>query len=40
MRIAPLALEQAEAAWLAGDQQGILAATDRVFEEAVEDGGP
>jgi class 3 adenylate cyclase len=40
MRIAPVALAQAEVAWLAGDRRGILAATDRVFEEAVEIGGP
>ncbi len=40
MRIAPVALAQAEVAWLAGERQGILVATDRVFEEAVEIGGP
>jgi class 3 adenylate cyclase/tetratricopeptide (TPR) repeat protein len=40
MRIAPVALAQAEVAWLAGDRHGILAATDRVFGDAVEVGGP
>jgi class 3 adenylate cyclase/tetratricopeptide (TPR) repeat protein len=40
MRIAPVALAQAEVAWLAGDREGILAAADNVFGYAVEIGGP
>jgi class 3 adenylate cyclase/tetratricopeptide (TPR) repeat protein len=40
MRIAPVALAQAEVAWLAGDRDGIVAATDRVFADALEQGGP
>jgi hypothetical protein len=40
MRIAPVALAQAEMAWLAGDRDGIMAATDRVFGDALEQGGP
>jgi tetratricopeptide (TPR) repeat protein len=40
MRIAPVALAQAEVAWLAADRDGIVAATDRVFARAVEQGGP
>ena len=40
MRIAPVALAQAEVAWLAGDRDGITAATDRAFGEALEQGGP
>jgi class 3 adenylate cyclase/tetratricopeptide (TPR) repeat protein len=40
MRIAPVALAQAELAWLAGDRDGIIAATDRVFEDARADRGP
>jgi class 3 adenylate cyclase/tetratricopeptide (TPR) repeat protein len=40
MRIAPVALAQAEVAWLAGDRDGIMAATDRVFGDALEQGGP
>ncbi len=40
MRIAPVALAQAEVAWLAGDHDGIVAATDRVFADALEQGGP
>jgi class 3 adenylate cyclase/DNA-binding phage protein len=40
MRIAPVALAQAELAWLAGDRDGIVAATDRVFGGALEQGGP
>ncbi|HYY64567.1 MAG TPA: hypothetical protein VE688_08135, partial [Gaiellaceae bacterium] len=40
MRIAPAALAQAEVAWLAGDRDGIMAATDRVFADALEHGGP
>jgi tetratricopeptide (TPR) repeat protein len=40
MRIAPVALAQAEVAWLAGDRDGIVAATDIVFGEALEQGGP
>jgi class 3 adenylate cyclase/tetratricopeptide (TPR) repeat protein len=40
MRIAPVALAQAEVAWLAGDRDGITAATDRAFREALELGGP
>src|ERR671931_233382 len=38
-RIAPVALAQAEVAWLAGDRDGIMAATDRVFGDALEQGG-
>jgi class 3 adenylate cyclase/tetratricopeptide (TPR) repeat protein len=40
MRIAPVALAQAEAAWLAGDREGIIAATELVFEDALEQRGP
>lgn len=40
MRIAPVALAQAEVAWLAGNRDGIIAATDRVFGDALEQGGP
>jgi class 3 adenylate cyclase/tetratricopeptide (TPR) repeat protein len=40
MRIAPVALAQAEVAWLRGDRDGILAAIDRVFGDALEQGGP
>jgi class 3 adenylate cyclase/tetratricopeptide (TPR) repeat protein len=40
MRIAPVALAQAEVAWLADDRDGIIAATDRVFGDALEQGGP
>jgi class 3 adenylate cyclase/tetratricopeptide (TPR) repeat protein len=40
MRIAPVALAQAEVAWLAGDRDGIVVATDRVFRDALEQGGP
>jgi class 3 adenylate cyclase/tetratricopeptide (TPR) repeat protein len=40
MRIAPVALAQAEVAWLAGDRDEIIAATDRVFGDALEQGGP
>jgi hypothetical protein len=40
MRIAPVALAQAEVAWLAGDRDGITAATDRAFGDALEQGGP
>jgi hypothetical protein len=40
MRIAPVALAQAEVAWLAGDRDGIVAATDIVFVDALEQGGP
>jgi class 3 adenylate cyclase/tetratricopeptide (TPR) repeat protein len=40
MRIAPVALAQAEVAWLAGDRDGTMVATDRVFEDALEQGGP
>ena len=40
MRIAPVALAQGEVAWLAGDRDGIAAATDRVFGDALEQGGP
>ena len=40
MRIAPVALAQAEVAWLADDREGMVAATDRVFEDALEQGGP
>jgi hypothetical protein len=40
MRIAPVALAQAEVAWLAGDSAGIVAATDRVFGDALELNGP
>ena len=40
LRIAPVALAQAEVAWLAGDRDGITAATDRVFGDALEQGGP
>lgn len=39
-RIAPVALAQAETAWLAGDLEGAVHATDRVFERAREHGGP
>ena len=40
MRIAPVALAQAEVAWLAGDSAGIVDATDRVFGDALELNGP
>jgi tetratricopeptide (TPR) repeat protein len=40
LRIAPVALAQAETAWLAGYGDGIVAATDRVFGNALEQGGP
>jgi class 3 adenylate cyclase/tetratricopeptide (TPR) repeat protein len=40
MRIAPVALAQAEVAWLGGGRDGIMAATDRVFGDALEQGGP
>ena len=40
MRIAPVALAQAEAAWLEDDRDGIIAATELVFEDALEQGGP
>jgi class 3 adenylate cyclase/tetratricopeptide (TPR) repeat protein len=40
MRIAPVALAQAEVAWLAGDRHGIITTTDRVFGDALEHGGP
>jgi class 3 adenylate cyclase/tetratricopeptide (TPR) repeat protein len=40
MRIAPVAVAQAEVAWLARDRDGIVAATDRVFADALEQGGP
>jgi len=40
LRIAPVALAQAEVAWLAGDRDGIVAATDRVFADAVAQAGP
>jgi tetratricopeptide (TPR) repeat protein len=40
MRITPVAVAQAEVAWLAGDRDGIVAATDRVFADALEQGGP
>jgi class 3 adenylate cyclase len=40
MRIAPVALAQAEAAWLAGDRDGIIAATELVFEDALVHRGP
>ena len=40
MRIAPVALARAEVAWLAGDRDGIIAATDRVFGQACERRGP
>ena len=40
MRIAPVALAQAEVAWLGGDRDGIIAATERVFADAREQGGP
>src|SRR5262249_3023101 len=36
MRIAPVALAQAEVAWLAGDRERIVAATDRVVGDALE----
>jgi class 3 adenylate cyclase len=39
-RIAPVVLAQAEAAWLAGNRDGVVAATDRVFVDALEQGGP
>jgi class 3 adenylate cyclase len=40
MRIAPVALAQGEVAWLAGDRDGIVAATDRVFADALDQSGP
>jgi class 3 adenylate cyclase/tetratricopeptide (TPR) repeat protein len=40
MRIAPVALAQAEVAWLAGDRHGIIAATGRVFSDALDRRGP
>ena len=40
MRIAPVALAQSEVAWLAGDSDGIVRATDRVFADAREQRGP
>jgi hypothetical protein len=40
LRIAPVALAQAEVAWLAGDRDGIIVATDRVFADALVQGGP
>jgi tetratricopeptide (TPR) repeat protein len=40
MRIAPVALAQAEVAWLLDDREGITAATDRVFADALELSGP
>jgi tetratricopeptide (TPR) repeat protein len=40
LRIAPVALAQAEVAWLGRDHNGLVAATDRVFEAALESGGP
>ena len=40
MRIAPVALAQAEVAWLAGDRDGIVSATGRVLGDALEQGGP
>ena len=38
LRIAPVALAQAEAAWLSGDDDRIVLATDLVFRDAVEQG--
>jgi class 3 adenylate cyclase/tetratricopeptide (TPR) repeat protein len=40
LRIAPVALAQAEVAWLSGDRDGIVAATDRVFADAVAQAAP
>jgi class 3 adenylate cyclase/tetratricopeptide (TPR) repeat protein len=40
LRIAPVALAQAEVAWLAGDRDAIVAATDRVCGDALEQRGP
>jgi class 3 adenylate cyclase/tetratricopeptide (TPR) repeat protein len=40
LRIAPVALAQAEVAWLADDQDGIVAATDLVFGDALGQEGP
>jgi tetratricopeptide (TPR) repeat protein len=40
LRVAPVALAQAEAAWLAGDLDGIVAATNRVFVLALEQRNP
>ncbi len=40
LRIAPVALAQAEAAWLSGDDDRIVLATDPVFRDAVEQGAP
>jgi hypothetical protein len=40
LRIAPVVLAQAEAAWLRGDDDRIVLATDLVFRNAVEQGAP
>jgi class 3 adenylate cyclase/tetratricopeptide (TPR) repeat protein len=40
LRIAPVVLAQAEVAWLSGDPDGIVAATDRVFADAVAQAAP
>jgi hypothetical protein len=40
MRIAPVALAQAEVAWLEGDRDAIIAATDLVFGDVREQRGP
>jgi class 3 adenylate cyclase/tetratricopeptide (TPR) repeat protein len=40
LRIAPVALARAELAWLAGDPDRIVAATDLVFAEAVTQAAP
>src|SRR5262249_11297375 len=39
LRIGHVALAEAEAAWLVGDREGIIAATDRVFSDALEYAG-
>ncbi len=39
-RIAPVALAQAETTWLAGDRAGVVNATDRMLERALEHAGP
>ena len=40
LRVAPVALAQAELAWLCGDRDAIVAATDHVFSDAVAQAAP
>ncbi len=40
LRVAPVSLAEAEVAWLRGDRERIVAATDRVFADGLEQGYP